>query len=87
MASVVDHSCSLFDWQPQPEAAAVVQEIYAGFYDRSAAARRLASQLLEQTGTRLSDWIDHFTIPRGEGWEPRLEKAGFAAVEEGPRTV
>ena len=87
MASVSDRPCSLFDWQPQPEAATLVGEIYTAFCDRSAAARQLAARLLEQTGTRLSDWIDHFTVLNGDDWELRLVSAGFVAVEQGPRTV
>ena len=60
-----------FDWKPEPKAAAVVRDILERFLADSAAARRLSEQMRELTGTRILDWVDHFTLPASETLAPR----------------
>ena len=47
--------------------------------------RRFAQRLLDETGTRLIDWTDHFSLPREKAIAPLLQKAGFNRWENGSR--
>jgi hypothetical protein len=64
-------------WTTQPEAASLVRELYDAFLARSPRAREFEQRLLAETGTRLLDWIDHFSIPRSLGLAGRLGDVGF----------
>ena len=55
-----------FSWQPQPQAAKIVQRLLAGVCEKCPDARRFARDLLDKTGTRLIDWIDHLGLPPTE---------------------
>jgi hypothetical protein len=76
-----------FSWQPQPRAADFIEGLFAAFCEQSSDAQRFARRLREETGTRLIDWTDHLGLPPQKGMDPRLEEAGFARSEEGPRAV
>ena len=52
-----------FNWTPQPEPAALVHGLVDAFCQKSATIHRLAARMRDETGTRLSDWIDHFVVP------------------------
>ncbi len=65
-----------FEWQPQPIAAAMVNEIVDWFCQRSESIQRLRDRLLEETGTRLGDWVDHFVLP-DDGREETFRAGGF----------
>jgi hypothetical protein len=67
-----------FQWECQPAAAAVVQQLVDDFCERSPAALRLKEKLLRETGTRLVDWIDHVTLRSDEIDRATLADAGFS---------
>jgi len=75
-----DQQLTAFRWQVQPEADALMQDLSAQIYTRSPTAQRLAERLLLETGTRLSDWIDHLEVPALPGLADRLRAAGFHAA-------
>jgi hypothetical protein len=87
MANPADPPVETFDWQPQPQAAALVAEKLDSFCQRCPEVRRFASMLNERTGTRLIDWVDHLALPSSEHLERRLREAGFVSSVEGPRVV
>ena len=69
-----------FSWQPQPQAAEIVQRLLAGVCEKCPDARRFARRLLDETGTRLIDWIDHLGLPRRSDLARRSRGAGFVSV-------
>src|SRR3989339_1498729 len=75
-----------FDWQPQPAAARLVRQILDTFCNDCTAARDLAAKLYDQSGTRLSDWVDHYGLRGGGDFEARLRNLGFVLSDDrGPR--
>lgn len=66
-----------YRWQPQPIAAAMVNEIVDWFCQRSESIQRLRDRLLQETGTRLVDWVDHFVLP-DDGREKTFRAGGFS---------
>jgi hypothetical protein len=66
-----------FTWQPQPEAAALVGGLLTDCLSRSSFLRRLNDRLRTDTGTRLTDWIDHLGSPDVDGLTSRLAAAGY----------
>jgi hypothetical protein len=70
-----------FSWSPQPEAARLVNELAASVEADLPAAQRLRERMLQETGTRLQDWIDHFVLPHDEILGDRLHDAGFRGDE------
>jgi hypothetical protein len=64
-------------WSVQPEAARLVAELIEGIERDCAAIRQLRQRLLNDTGTRLQDWVDHLVIPEDERLADRLMSAGF----------
>ncbi|MBW3596748.1 MAG: hypothetical protein KY475_05670 [Planctomycetes bacterium] len=67
------------EWQTQPEAAAVVGEIREAFLARCPRAVEFQMQLLQLTGTRLADWVDHVALPEDAPQAKRLAEVGFVA--------
>jgi len=55
-----------FAWQPQPRAAAWVDTQLQSFVDSDAFVANLRQRLLNETGTRLVDWIDHLALATDE---------------------
>lgn len=66
-----------FSWKPQPEAAAVAGSLLSGCLARSEFLRRWSDRLRLETGTRLTDWVDHFASPDVDGLVARLSAAGY----------
>jgi hypothetical protein len=67
-----------FVWEPQPEAAMLVEKSIGTAIDGSSFVSRLADRLQHETGTRLIDWLDRITAPRGI--DP--SKFGWRLVDE-----
>jgi hypothetical protein len=67
-----------FEWVPQPAAAEVVRRLLEQFLHRSPVSRSLGSQMLQLTGTRLSDWIDFIAPPDSAIDRSELLATGFA---------
>ncbi len=53
-----------------PKVASFFQEKIKTFLQENSFASQLATKMLEETGTRFSDWIDYLALP----FDPRLEK-------------
>ena len=69
-------TANLYQWQPQPVAAAMVNELVEWFCATSESIGRLRDRMLAETGTRLGDWVDHIVLPNDNRQET-LEAAGF----------
>jgi hypothetical protein len=79
MGSHAESTLRTLSWQPQPGAAQCVHEIVSAQLDGCHEIQRFADQLLQETGTRLIDWVDHVALPASDLWESRLERSGFLA--------
>ncbi len=66
-----------FDWTPQPAAAKLVHELVDEFCTQSSDIRKLAKQMLDKTGTRLIDWIDHLCLREMPASESELDELNF----------
>lgn len=76
-----------FNWQPQPEAASLIDELLDASCRRLSTARKLRDDLHAKTGTRLIDWVDHWAVPSEEGLGPRLSRPGFVRADDPARVV
>lgn len=65
------------EWQPQPEVDAFYEELTARFLASCPLAAALAARMLDETGTRFRDWIDHIAAPGEVIDGDRLEELGF----------
>jgi len=72
-----------FAWTPQPDATRVVSSILEELIESSPFASRFAVQLLEETGTRLFDWLDHLGIPALDPHILQLGTVGFQREQVG----
>ncbi|REJ69260.1 MAG: hypothetical protein DWQ31_05150 [Planctomycetota bacterium] len=75
-------STDKFLWQPQTAAAGLVRREIASLAESSPALVKLASRLVNETGTRLIDWVDHLVLGRGADaakLAEELQAAGFAS--------
>lgn len=66
-----------FSWSPQPEAAKLVHRLLNECLERSPFAAKLAQRMLDETGTRMLDWIDHFGIGESDEIKTKLSAAGY----------
>ena len=64
-------------WTTQPEAALLIAELTADVEQDLRSARELRRRMLDETGTRFEDWIDHLVLPHDDSLADRLEDAGF----------
>jgi hypothetical protein len=55
-----------FQWAPQPAAAALVNRLLSEYVARHARLAELSTQMAQQTGTRLTDWLDHLVVAAGD---------------------
>lgn len=70
-----------FRWQPQPEVAAVVWPIIKRYVASEPTIASLAGRMLNETGTRLIDWIDHIAISAESPEVAALREVGFIEIE------
>ena len=66
-------------WQPQPAAGAWLSRQITGFLRQHDHASSFSRLLHQQTGTRLTDWIDHLFVTEPDG----IEQAGFVPEGDG----
>jgi len=64
-------------WSPQPEPAKLVHRLLNECLQRCAFAADLSQRMLDQTGTRLLDWIDHFALPPSDPFRSQLGHVGY----------
>jgi hypothetical protein len=77
MATELEPGLQQFEWQPQPLAAALVNGLVDDFCGRSGRLAEFRDRMRSQTGTRLTDWIDHLAIPADEPRSAELAQVGF----------
>lgn len=70
-------SLKQFNWQPQPAAQRLVNDLVGEFLSACPGAAALAQKMKSGTGTRFIDWIDHIEAPRTDGLLARLAETGF----------
>lgn len=66
-----------FQWQPQPAAAAWLNQQLAKFLILLPEGADFADKLRTETGTRLEDWIDHLVLPAATINREELRAVGF----------
>lgn len=66
-----------FNWQPQPKAQAVINQLASECRAKCPGAEKLAQRMKDETGTRFVDWIDHIAAPKSPALEQQLAAAGF----------
>lgn len=70
-----------YNWQPQPEAQRILDDLLAEFLNRNAWAKNLARRMKDDSGTRFKDWVDHYSIAASDplfvDLRDRLLAAGF----------
>ncbi len=86
MAHQTETSPAAFDWTPLPEATQWIAEVLELCSGRCSAIRDFADRLMEATGTRLLDWVDHLALPAEDRLEARLTSLGFEPRNGGPST-
>jgi hypothetical protein len=66
-----------FQWRPQPEAQALINQTVADFLSRCQGAATLARKMEHDAATRFGDWIDSIQAPRTPALRARLLEVGF----------
>lgn len=75
-----ENELARFQWEQQPAAAALIENLLEALGSESSAINELAGRLLNETGTRLLDWIDSIFLCDTTHCAPdSLEDAGFVA--------
>ena len=72
LAALAEHT-----WSPQPEPARLVQSLLDDTLQRCSFAANLATRMLEETGTRLLDWIDHFGVDSNDPVVGELSRVDY----------
>ncbi|MDF1816256.1 MAG: hypothetical protein P1V20_28920 [Verrucomicrobiales bacterium] len=67
-----------FQWKTSPEGQLLLDELVAEFFVRSSRTEDLRRAMVEKSGTRFFDWIDHLQLPVGNDLSGRLQAAGFS---------
>ena len=77
MDMITPDKLTAFHWKVQPTAGVLVHSLVEQLLAFCPAAVRLRERMLTETGTRLSDWIDHVEVPDEPGMAARLITASF----------
>ncbi len=72
MAALTAHT-----WTPQPEPAQLVIGLLNEAMKQSPWLANLSQRMLDETGTRLLDWIDHFALPMNDSLWNELARVGY----------
>ena len=78
---------SEFQWHPQPEAAALVERLLSEYVAKHARIRDLKTQMHDQTGTRLVDWVDHLIVPPSDSFPSEALGVGYEIGNDLDTTV
>ena len=70
-------SASASQWECQPEAWTFLRSMLRQFCDQSEYLAAWRDRLLNETGTRFVDWIDHLTLGSAAVSDEELAKLGF----------
>jgi hypothetical protein len=72
-------------WQCQPKAEALIVQILENYFQSNPDIEALRKDLLEQTSTRLFDWIDYLVVDnQTNAFEQQLEESGFTVQHRTP---
>jgi len=71
-----------FDWQRCPEAGRVVTQRVKDVVTDIPFASRLRDRMLDETGTRLTDWVDHLCLSASDPLTQRLPELGYELSSE-----
>ena len=82
IAALMEHS-----WSPQPEPARLVQALLDDSLQRCSFAANLARRMLDESGTRLLDWIDHFGVDSNDPVIGELSRVGYVRSARAARDV
>ena len=74
-----------FDWQRCPDAGRLVTERVEAVVADIPFASHLRDRMLNETGTRLMDWVDHLCLPANDPLSERVSGVGYDLVVEGPK--
>jgi hypothetical protein len=66
-----------FSWQPQPQAAQLVDQLVQGCVAKNSTLAESAQRLHAETGTRLIDWISTLHFPLADEIHAELLRTGF----------
>jgi hypothetical protein len=69
-----------WQWEPQPEAQKLIDELLLTFSQRCPDALRLAERMRAETGTRFKDWVGVILTPDTPEIRSRLEAACFEPI-------
>lgn len=76
LAALTAHS-----WTPQPEPAKLVHRLLNESLEQCTFADRLSQRMLNETGTRMLDWIDHIGLNSSDADEAELSRVGYVVDE------
>ena len=69
-----------FDWKRCPEVGQMLANRIDQMVNEIPFASRLRQRMLEETGTRLIDWVDHLCLPASDPMSARVEEMGYSRV-------
>src|SRR3989338_3814809 len=71
-----------FEWPRCPEGEKFMEEQLALFLEKHAFARTLQDRMLEETSTRMADWVDHIDLTLNPQNLTKLHLAGFRGYRD-----
>jgi hypothetical protein len=71
-----------YQWQCHPQATRLINQTVNRLVDAIPFLDNLRSRMLDETGTRLVDWIDHLQLPTSSSIERQLVDAGFQSCSD-----
>lgn len=71
-----------FQWERQPKAEQLILDVVAKASQANSLIAQLANDLLQQTSTRLFDWLDYVVVQNSTAMLQHLEEAGFVPQSE-----
>lgn len=76
-----------YDWKRHPHAARMVDGLLDELLAAIPQAANLRSRMIDETGTRMADWIDHFCLPDRHPSVDSLPDLGYSAAAADEETV
>lgn len=77
MSTVADNPLEAFAWTPQPQAQQFVSDLLHGILSDFPDAASLAQRMKDETGTRLSDWVETIALPDSPSLREQLASVGY----------
>ena len=67
-------------WTPQPEPARLVHRLLNECLEQCPFAAKFSQRMLDETGTRMLDWIDHIGLAINDPAQPELHRVGYVEI-------